>query len=71
MVRTRMQTEIFRDSCEENFKRKYPTNMFKAMYQIASEEGVISLYQGLAASAIGVLHPLIYFPLYEKSKLYF
>lgn len=71
MVRTRMQAEIFRSSCEENYKQRYPTNMFRAMLQIAQEEGVIALYQGLSASVIGVLHPLIYFPLYEKSKLYF
>lgn len=45
--------------------------MFKSMYQIASEEGILALWQGLSASFIGVLHPLIYFPLYEKSKLYF
>lgn len=31
----------------------------------------MALYQGLSASMIGVLHPLIYFPLYEKSKIYF
>jgi hypothetical protein len=41
------------------------------MQIIAQREGVIALYQGLAASAVGVLHPLIYFPLYEKSKIYF
>jgi solute carrier family 25 folate transporter 32 len=44
MVRTRMQTEIFRSNCEENFQRRYPTNMFRAMQQIAQEEGVIALY---------------------------
>lgn len=30
----------------------------------------MTLYRGLSASMIGVLHPLIYFPLYEKSKIY-
>ena len=45
--------------------------MFKAMYIIVQREGIVSLYQGLTASMIGVLHPLIYFPLYEKSKIYF
>lgn len=30
----------------------------------------MTLYQGLGASMIGVSHPLIYFPLYEKSKIY-
>lgn len=45
--------------------------MFRAMYQIGHQEGIPALYQGLSASMIGVLHPLIYFPLYEKSKIYF
>ena len=40
------------------------------MLQIQQKEGVRALYQGLSASMIGVLHPLIYFPLYEKSKIY-
>ena len=71
LVRTRMQAEIFRSSCEINYQREYPTNMFRAMYQIGQREGMIALYQGLSASMIGVLHPLIYFPLYEKSKIYF
>jgi hypothetical protein len=65
-----MQAEIFRSSCEINYKREYPNNMFKCMLQIQQKEGVRALYQGLSASMIGVLHPLIYFPLYEKSKIY-
>lgn len=31
----------------------------------------MTLYNGLAASMMGLSHPLIYFPLYEKSKIYF
>ena len=31
----------------------------------------MQLYNGLSASMLGVAHPLIYFPLYEKSKIYF
>lgn len=71
LVRTRMQAEIFRSLCEINYKTKYPNNMFKTMFIIAKQEGFLTLYNGLSASMIGVLHPLIYFPLYEKSKLYF
>lgn len=66
-----MQAEIFRHNCELTYEREYPTNMFRAMYQIGQREGIPALYQGLSASMIGVLHPLIYFPLYEKSKIYF
>ena len=38
---------------------------------IAHNEGFFTLYNGLSASMLGVMHPLIYFPLYEKSKIYF
>ena len=31
MVRTRMQAEIFRSMSKENYQRKYPLNLFKAM----------------------------------------
>jgi solute carrier family 25 folate transporter 32 len=41
------------------------------MYKIASEEGVRALFAGLTASILGISHALIYFPLYEKTKLYF
>ena len=45
--------------------------MLKTMKMVVKEEGFRALYQGLSASMIGVLHPMIYFPLYEKSKQYF
>ena len=32
---------------------------------------MLALYQGLTASMFGVIHPIIYFPIYEKSKIYF
>lgn len=44
LVRTRMQAEIFRSSCELHYERTYPTNMFRAMIIIAQKEGVLSLY---------------------------
>ena len=31
---------------------------------------MLALYQGLSASMFGLIHPLIYFPLYEKAKIY-
>ena len=31
----------------------------------------MTLYNGLGASMLGLSHPLIYFPLYELSKIYF
>lgn len=71
MVRTRMQAEIFRSMCEDNYRSKYPLNIFKTMRIIYQREGFLTLYNGLSASMIGVMHPLIYFPLYEKSKIYF
>jgi solute carrier family 25 folate transporter 32 len=70
VVRTRMQAEIFRSMCDKTYESKYPTNVFCAMARIQRNEGTAALYQGLSASAVGVLHPIIYFPLYEKSKIY-
>jgi solute carrier family 25 (mitochondrial folate transporter), member 32 len=44
MVRTRMQAEIFRSACEENYRSKYPLNIFKAMKHIIKQEGFFALY---------------------------
>ena len=41
------------------------------MYKIANQEGVKALFAGLTASIVGISHALIYFPLYEKMKLFF
>jgi hypothetical protein len=70
-IRTRMQSEIFRSLSEVKYKQRYPANMFKTMRIVVKDEGFRTLYQGLSASMIGVLMPVIYFPLYEKSKQYF
>ena len=70
VVRTRMQAEVFRSLCDKNYTCKYPLNVFKALIRIRQTEGITALYRGLSASLVGVLHPLIYFPLYEKSKIY-
>lgn len=71
MVRTRMQAETFRSMCEQNYRSKYSLNLFKNIWLIWQREGFFTLYNGLSASMLGVMHPLIYFPLYEKSKIYF
>jgi solute carrier family 25 (mitochondrial folate transporter), member 32 len=71
VVRTRMQAEVFRSLSEDHYSSKYPTNMFKAMVRIQQNEGAMALYSGLSASFLGLMHPLLYFPLYEKSKIYF
>jgi solute carrier family 25 folate transporter 32 len=41
------------------------------MYKVAHNEGVRALFSGLTASILGISHALIYFPLYEKMKVYF
>ena len=41
------------------------------MRMIQQQEGFLTLYNGLSASMLGVMHPLIYFPLYEMAKIYF
>jgi len=63
-----MQAEIFRGTSEAQYKTKYGSNMFKLAYQVGQKEGIRALYQGFAASFIGLLHPIIFFPLYEKAK---
>lgn len=34
-------------------------------------EGLVALTRGISASLIGLLHPIVFFPMYEKMKLYF
>ena len=74
MVRTRMQVEIFRNDTKGHFEQKYSHGMrslYINMKDIADKEGFLSLYRGLPASCIGLLHPLVFFPIYEKQKIYY
>lgn len=41
------------------------------LYQITRNEGILALTNGISASLIGLLHPLVFFPMYEKLKIYF
>ncbi|CDW79824.1 mitochondrial carrier protein [Stylonychia lemnae] len=70
VVRTRMQAEIFRSAQQEHYERVYQ-GLFHSLNKIRHEEGARALFSGLTASILGISHALIYFPLYEKSKLYF
>ena len=45
--------------------------MTKSMVRIAKTEGITALFAGLTASIVGISHAFIYFPMYEKLKLYF
>jgi solute carrier family 25 (mitochondrial folate transporter), member 32 len=74
VVRTRMQSEIFDNGCQEHFNRKYNHGVFsiyKNIYTLAKTEGVRALYKGFSATMLGILHPIIFFPTYEKLKIYF
>jgi solute carrier family 25 folate transporter 32 len=74
MVRTRMQAEIFVSKSNEHYQLKYkhgPLSMLRVMKEISKKEGLLALYRGAPASMIGVLHPLVFFPSYEKLKIYF
>ena len=74
MLRTRMQSEIFRNSSSAHYDKKYGHglfSMFKNVHHIVNTEGFLALYKGLGPSMLGVFHPFIFFPLYEKSKIYF
>lgn len=41
------------------------------MREIVKHEGFLSLYKGVPASCFGLLHPLVFFPVYEKQKIYY
>lgn len=41
------------------------------MQDIIKTEGFRALWKGVPATFLGILHPLIFFPIYEKSKIYF
>ena len=73
MVRVRMQSEIFNNACMKDFSKKYGFglfSLFRIMGDITRKEGFFALYKGIWASLIGMIHPLVYFPMYEIMKLY-
>ena len=74
VVRTRMQAEIFNNTSDLHFKKKYGdgfVSIYKTMNDIVKKEGFSSLYKGFSASMIGLSNPLIFFPTYESLKIYF
>ena len=74
IIRTRMQSEIFLNPSSEHFKRKYshgPLSIITNMREVVRSEGFRSLFKGLSATMLGVIHPIIFFPLYEKLKIFF
>lgn len=73
VIRTRMQTEIFFNSSTEHFNKKYahgPLSVFTNILEIVKLEGFRSLYKGFSATMVGIIHPIIFFPLYEKLKIH-
>ena len=74
LVRTRMQVEIFRNESNAHFDKKYAHGI-KSIYvnlkEIYHTEGFRALYKGLPASFLGIVHPLVFFPIYEKLKIHF
>lgn len=38
------------------------------MRKIVKNEGYLALYKGLSACMLGLIHPIVYFPLYENLK---
>jgi hypothetical protein len=45
--------------------------MPKILWDIIQAEGIRALFKGVQASVIGVVHPIVFFPAYEKLKIYF
>jgi len=70
LIRTRMQGEIFKSQGKPNYQRKY-RSIAGSIYRVYSKEGFLALYTGLTASLINISHVLVYFPVYEKTKLFF
>ena len=73
VIRTRMQTEIFFNSSTEHFNKKYshgPLSIFTNIFDIVKNEGFRALYKGFSATMIGIIHPIVFFPLYEKLKIH-
>lgn len=73
MVRVRMQSEIFNNSSMENFNKKFGFglfSLFRIMRDISHKEGFFALYKGVWASLIGIIHPLVFFPMYEIMKIH-
>lgn len=74
MVRVRMQSEIFNNPSIAEFQRKFGFGFFslyRIMKEIIQKEGFFALYKGIWASLIGIIHPLVFFPMYEKMKMHF
>ena len=74
MVRTRMQVEIFNNSSDKHFREKYSHGVFsmiRNINEIKRKEGFFALWKGLPPTLIGIIHPLTFFPIYEKLKIYF
>ena len=74
LMRTRMQVEIFKNPSDAHFKQKYSHgiwSMFKNINEIRHQEGGFALWKGLPPTLIGIIHPLVFFPMYERSKLFF
>lgn len=62
-MRTRVQAEFLHS---EEKKIKY--SISRMMGRIVKKEGFLALYKGFSACLIGIVHPIIYFPLYENLK---
>ena len=45
--------------------------MFKNISHIVKSEGLSALFKGVSASMLGIIHPLVFFPMYEKLKIHF
>ena len=43
--------------------------MFQNIKNISKSEGVLALWKGLPPTLLGIIHPLVFFPMYEKMKI--
>ena len=57
----------------KDFQKKFGFGFFslyRIMRDIAQKEGFFALYKGIWASLIGIVHPLVFFPMYEMMKIW-
>ena len=69
-----MQAETFWNASAAHYDKKFghgAFSLFTNMRYIIKTEGLSALFKGVQASLLGIVHPLVFFPMYEKLKIFF
>ncbi|CAI2373782.1 unnamed protein product [Moneuplotes crassus] len=68
VVRTRMITEEFKAQGIPDYEIKYK-GLYRSIRRVWMNEGFLTLYSGLMASFLNLSHVLVYFTIYERTKI--